>query len=109
MYLENDYEIEHESKEKAKQILDQMNQTTRSKALIAIKDAFSDENPFKMNWEFIATALTKKSVENYEKYGFGIWFNRNFVANVNKQIERNIVAESFTDDDYESFFASPLG
>lgn len=107
MYVIASEEIEERSKEKAKEILDQMTHGTRSKALIAIEDAFSEENPFEMNWEIIATALTKKSVDNYEKYGFGIWFNRNFLANVHKQIERNIAAEEISESDYESFFANP--
>lgn len=96
--------IEEQSKAKAKAILDQMTQETKNKAIVAINDAFSDETPFEMNWEIIATALTKKSVDNYEKYGFGIWFNRNFLANVHKQIERNIRAEEMTESDYERFF-----
>lgn len=107
MYVISSEEIEERSKKKAKEILDQMTHETRSKALVAIEDAFSDENQFQMNWEVIATALTKKSVDNYEKYGFGIWFNRNFLANVHKQIERNIAAEDISESDYEAFFANP--
>lgn len=107
MYVIASEEIEERSKKKAKEILDQMTHETRSKALVAIEDAFSGENPFEMNWEIIATALTKKSVDNYEKYGFGIWFNRNFLANVHKQIERNIAAEEISESDYEAFFANP--
>ena len=99
-------ELEEREKAKAKAILDQMTPETKHLAMVAIKDAFDDKNAFKMNWEIIATALTKKSVDNYEKYGFGIWFNRNFLANVNKQIERNIAAEELTEDDYEKFFAA---
>lgn len=105
MYVQYSDIAEEQSKRKAKAILDQMNQETRNKALIAIEDAFSDDNKYEMNWEIIATALTKKSVENYEKYGFGLLFNRNFLANVHKQIDRNVKAESISEDDYESFFA----
>ena len=98
-------EFEDAAKARAKEILDQMTPKTRQLAMIAIKDAFDDDNAFEMNWEIIATALTKKSVDNYEKYGFGIWFNRNFLANVHKQMERNIEAEELTKDDYEKFFS----
>lgn len=105
MYVQYSDIAEEQSKRKAKAILDQMNRETRNKALIAIEDAFSDDNKYEMNWEIIATALTKKSVENYEKYGFGLLFNRNFLANVHKQIDRNVKAESISEDDYESFFA----
>lgn len=90
---------------KSKEILEQMNKETRMKALKAIEDLFSDETPFSITWEFIANALTKKSVSNYEMYGFGILFNRNFVANVNKQIERNREVEKFTEEDFEDFFS----
>ena len=90
---------------KSKEILEQMNKETRMKALKAIEDLFSDETPFSITWEFIANALTKKSVSNYEVYGFGILFNRNFVANVNKQIERNREVEQFTEEDFEDFFS----
>lgn len=91
---------------KSKEILEQMNKETRMKALKAIEDLFSDETPFSITWEFIANALTKKSVNNYEMYGFGILFNRNFIANVNKQIERNREIEEFTEEDFEDFFSS---
>ena len=91
---------------KSKEILEQMNKETRMKALKAIEDLFSDETPFSITWEFIANALTKKSVNNYEMYGFGILFNRNFIANVNKQIERNREIEEFTEEDFEDFFSN---
>ena len=91
---------------KSKEILEQMNKETRMKALKAIEDLFIDETPFSITWEFIANALTKKSVNNYEMYGFGILFNRNFIANVNKQIERNREIEEFTEEDFEDFFSN---
>ena len=104
MYVEYDDIQEEISKKKAKAILDKMNQETKQKALVAIEDAFSDDNKYEMNWEIIATALTKKSIDNFEQYGFGLFFNRNFLANVHKQIDRNMKAESLSDEDYETFF-----
>ena len=104
MYVEYDDIQEEISKKKAKAILDKMNQETKQKALVAIEDAFSDDNKYEMNWEIIATALTKKSIDNFEQYGFGLFFNRNFLANVHKQIDRNMKAESLSDEDYEAFF-----
>ena len=43
-------EFEDAAKARAKEILDQMTPKTRQLAMIAIKDAFDDDNAFEMNW-----------------------------------------------------------
>ena len=92
---------EDQYKDEAYEIISRFNYNTQQRAVIAIQDLFDSEH--EISWQFIATALKKKSKDNYETYGFGIWFNKRFIASVLNQIKRdkrakNIEVSKFFDD-----------
>ena len=97
MYVQCDNEEIY--KEKSFELIKQFDIDTQKKAVKAIDDLFSSE--FKISWRFISVALTKKSKDNYCKYGFGLWFNKGFISHVYAQIERE---ESTKDIDLNKFF-----
>ena len=55
-------------------------------------------------WEFLANALTKKSKDNFERYGFGIFWNTGFRASVYQAMKREREAQTITQEDIENFF-----
>ena len=74
-----DYENE------ARQFIKQLDPETRKKAIIAIQDILKDDK----DWKWIATALKKKGIEEWQKWGFGLFFNFKFQGSVYQQIERD--------------------
>ena len=88
------YYIEH-----AKEFIDKLDYRTQQKAAVAIKDLLDNGK----DWEWIDTALHKKSVGDWEQWGFGLMFNQNFNISVLQQIERN---EKAREIDVEEFFGS---
>lgn len=89
-----------EFEKSAKQFLLELDPKARNKLIIAIDDLFnSDPN---ISWEFVDTALKKKSVDNWNKFGGGLLFNRNFKAAVYDQMRRNREAEEMDTEDYFS-------
>lgn len=96
MYFYDDNEDEY--KREVYAMLDQFNLQTRQRCAIAIRDLFDSEH--RISWQFIATALKKKSLENYQTYGFGLWFNNGFIANVFKQMERDDLAKRIDVDEF---------
>lgn len=70
----------------AKDYVKELNPTTQKKAIVAIQDALNND---KRDWQWIATALRKKSVNEWTKWGFGLFFDNKFQASVYQQIERD--------------------
>lgn len=95
-----DEDKEKEFEKEAKEILFELDETPQKKMIIAIDDLF-DKDP-NITWEFIATALKKKSLDNWSKKGGGLLFNRNFKACVYEQMERNREAEEMDTRDFFS-------
>lgn len=91
---------EQDYKRCAREIIFDFEPHTQKLAVKAIEDMFSADNPDIYTWRFIATALKKKSKNNYEKYGFGVWFNKNFYANVFDSMKREDEAESISVRDF---------
>lgn len=90
----SDYELE------AKEFIERFSEEAQRKAVIAIGDLM--ESDPRKDWRFIATALKKKSVANWELFGFGLLFNSRFIASVFKQIERDNASR---DIDLDAFFS----
>lgn len=88
-----DYELE------AKSFIAKLNEESQRKAAIAIDDLMESDE--RKDWRYVATALKKKSVANWEMFGFGLMFNKRFVASVFKQIERDNLSSNI---DLNSFF-----
>ena len=76
---EADYEFD------AKEYIYQLPQETQRKAVTAVHDLLDDGK----SWEFVATALKKKSMGNWITHGMGLLFNPSFQANVYRQIDRD--------------------
>lgn len=99
-----DYENE------AKDYIRELNPKTQKKAIVAIQDAINND---KRDWQWIATALKKKSANEWTKWGFGLFFDSRFQASVYQQIERDerceaIDAESWLNgSSFESTSKSP--
>lgn len=89
---------EERYKEEAYEILNQFDYQTQQKAVKAIEDLFNSEHL--ISWQFVATALKKKSKDNFNKYGFGILFNLGFIASVYKQMERDTEAKKIDVEEY---------
>lgn len=66
--------------------------------------ALSEMREEGFTWEFLANALTKKSKDNFERYGFGIFWNTGFRASVYQAIQREREAQTITQEDIENFF-----
>lgn len=92
---------ENKYKNEAYELLKQFDYHTQQKAVKAIQDLFSSEH--QISWQFIATALKKKSKDNYKKYGFGIMFNNGFIASVYKEIERDLESSNIDVDEYFNY------
>lgn len=75
-----DYENE------AKDYIRELNPKTQKKAIVAIQDAINND---KRDWQWIATALKKKSANEWAKWGFGLFFDSRFQASVYQQMERD--------------------
>ena len=93
-------ENEEQYKQEAYSIIKNFSIKTQKKAVMAIDDLFSDDEPHSITWRYVATALKKKSKDNYETYGFGIWFNNCFIGNVYESIKREDEAEDISVIDY---------
>lgn len=70
----------------AKDYVKELDSATQKKAIVAIQDALNND---KRDWRWIATALRKKSVNEWTKWGFGLFFDNKFQASVYQQIERD--------------------
>lgn len=97
-------EDEKQYKQEAYFLIRHFSDKTQKKAVKAINDLFSDDEPHSFTWRYVATALKKKSKDNYETYGFGIWFNKCFIGNVYEAIKREDEADEIDVVDY--FFKS---
>lgn len=69
----------------AREYVAQLDKGTQQRALVAIQDALRD----KKSWQWIATALRKKGLNEWQRWGFGLFFNKQFEASVYQQIERD--------------------
>lgn len=69
----------------AREYVAQLDKVTQQRALVAIQDALRD----KKSWQWIATALRKKGLNEWQRWGFGLFFNKQFEASVYQQIERD--------------------
>ena len=85
-------------KAEAYELINQFDYRTQQKAVVAIQDLFNSEH--EIDWRFIATALKKKSKDNFMKYGFGIFFNRGFIASTYKQMEREDESDDIDVSEY---------
>ena len=104
MYVKCDNESKY--KQDAYSVIEQFNTKTKKKLMIAIEDMFSDGESRRYSWQFIATALRKKSVDNWQLMGFGLMWNASFCANVHKQMERDDKLEHISELDVINFFDS---
>lgn len=86
----SDYETE------AKCFIKQLTEDTQKRAVVAIKDAME----YGRDWEWIDTALRKKGVSCWEKWGFGLFFHEPFNGSVWEQIKRNREAENVDLDEF---------
>ena len=89
------YELE------AKEFIAKLNEESQRKAVVAIDDLMESDE--RKDWRYIATALKKKSLTNWETFGFGLMFNKRFVASVFKQIERD---DESNEIDLAAFFSA---
>lgn len=87
---------EHEAKE----FISKLNEESQRKAVIAIDDLMNSDE--RKDWRFVAAALKKKSITNWELFGFGLLFNNRFIASVFKQIERD---DESSEVDLPAFFS----
>ena len=92
MYYKDECEFEFDAKE----YIYQLPEETQKKAITAVRDLMADGQ----TWEFIATALKKKSVGNWVTHGMGLLFNPKFQANVYRQIERDRDSANIDPDEF---------
>lgn len=89
---EKQYEIE------AKEYVSNLTKPTQHLAKVAIDDCLA----LGRTWRWIATALNKKGFNNWERFKFGLLFNRQFNASVVATITREDEAENADLDDFFS-------
>lgn len=77
--------------EQVKEYLAELNEDTKISAMTAIKK-LREEN---VTWDFINTALNIKKKEDWEKYGFGLFFTDSFKAQVRQKIAKAKELEAF--------------
>lgn len=89
-----------EYKDKCHDIVKTFTEDTQIKCIKALSEMREEG----FSWEFLSECLTKKSKDNFEKYGFGIFWNAGFRAGVYRSIQRNREASIITKEDIENFF-----
>ncbi len=81
-----------------KEYIRELDAATQKKAVVAIQDAQKEGR----DWLWVSTALRKKSVNEWEKWGFGLFFDNKFQASVYQQIERDKRCETINLDSWLS-------
>ena len=77
--------------EQVKEYLEALNEDAKVSAMTAIKK-LREEN---VTWDFINTALNIKKKDDWEKYGFGLFFTDSFKAQVRQKIAKAKELEAF--------------
>ena len=86
----------NKNKQNVLDYLDLLDEDTKRKCVIAIKDMLADGR----DYEFIDVALHKKSPDVWAEWSFGLCFNNRFIASVYKAIQRNKDTENVDVDKF---------
>ena len=71
-------------KEKIMKYSEQLNTETQKKLVVAVRDLRKQTDKRTFLW--IYTALNLKEISEWEKWGFGLMWHKEFIAQVNKRI-----------------------
>lgn len=79
-----------------KEYIKELDAVTQKRAVVAIQDAQKEGR----DWLWVSTALKKKSTHEWQKWGFGLFFDQKFQASVYQQIERDKRCKSINLDSW---------
>lgn len=82
---------------RAKELILDFDKKTQRECVQAIHDWM---RRYSEDWRFIATALRRKSKENFTRQGFGIFFNAGFMASTYDAIRREDEAQEIDLDEF---------